>query len=126
MFMISDRSVRSTALYISIPDHLRTSFNGFEPIANEDLPNRRAFLIGKGLEFERLFGRGKAFVCKVCRLEARKAIIADEPMVLFDEDMKDQICVERSLAPKPFKCPNLHGAAMDAGIIGTDGDWIRA
>ena len=126
MFMISDRSVRSTTVYISIPDRLRTTFHGFQPIDNEDLPNRPAFLIGKGLEFERLFGHGKAFVCKVCGLEARKAMIADEPMVLFDDDMKDQICVERSLAPEPFKCPNLHSAAMDASVIGTDGDWIQA
>jgi hypothetical protein len=125
MFMISDRSVRSATVYISIPEHLRTAFHGFEPIANEDLPNRRAFLIGRGLEFERLFGHGKAFVCNVCHLEARKAMIADEPTVLFDDDIRDDICVERSLAPEPFKCPNLHSAAIGAGVIGTDGDWIQ-
>jgi hypothetical protein len=126
MFMISDRGPRSATIYISIPERLRVSFPGFEPVTGEGLPKQRAFLIGQGLEFERLFGNGKAFACKICGLDARKAIVSHQPTVLFDEDMRDRNCVEASLAPEPFKCPNLQAAAMDAGIIGSDGDWIRA
>jgi hypothetical protein len=76
--------------------------------------------------YQSLRSPARVFVCKVCGLEARKATVAHEPTVLFwHDDMRD-LCVERSLAPEPFKCPNLHSAAMEAGVIGTDGDWIRA
>ncbi len=54
--------------------------------------------------------------CAVCCLEARKLFLDGKFTLSVDIEMMEESCTEPSLGPKPFPCPNLHRAAMEAGM----------
>jgi hypothetical protein len=54
--------------------------------------------------------------CAVCSFEARKVFLDGKSTLAFDIEMIEESCTEPSLGAEPFPCPNLHRAAMKAGI----------
>ena len=54
--------------------------------------------------------------CAVCGLEARKVFLDGKFTLAFDIEMMEESCTEPSLGAEPFRCPNLHRAAMEAGM----------
>ena len=54
--------------------------------------------------------------CAVCGLEARKLFLDEKFTLAFDIEMMEEGCTEPSLRAAPFPCPNLHRAAMEAGM----------
>jgi hypothetical protein len=68
----------------------------------------------------------KVIVCSVCGIEANRVHLEGKPWLEVDALTFTKACVEQSLAPEPFRCPNLFFAAMDARWIGRDGSWIES
>jgi hypothetical protein len=62
-------------------------------------------------------------VCPACAIEANRVYIDGKPRFEVDALALAKACVEQSLAPEPFRCPNLFSAAMDARWIRRDGSW---
>lgn len=67
--------------------------------------------------------KAKNILCSVCGVSAKKGYIEGKPWLEIEERAMKR-CVEPSMAPKPFCCPNMLTAAMDAGLVGKDGCWI--
>ena len=66
----------------------------------------------------------KAIVCQACGIEATRVHANGKPWLEVDAIAFNKSCVELSIAPEPFRCPNMLSAAMDARWIGKDGAWI--
>jgi hypothetical protein len=64
----------------------------------------------------------QTIVCPVCGIEAVKLHVDGKPRLEVDADAFKS-CVEQSIAPEPFRCPNMFSAAMDARWIARDGSW---
>jgi hypothetical protein len=57
----------------------------------------------------------KTIVCPICGLDATRVHIEGKPWLEVDAIAFGNSCTEPSLAPS---------AAMDAGLVGSDGWWI--
>jgi hypothetical protein len=64
-----------------------------------------------------------SIVCPVCGIAAERVQMQGKPSLEIDAVAFAKSCVEQSLAPEPFRCPNLFSAAMDAGWIAREGSW---